>query len=101
LKGRKAWVEGHIEDTNGNVLVEAKSVSVLFPLYFVSHSPRILTCTTVPADIPIDRTMFVQPKYAKLLNSTALRQALGEPEPWKKEPLHLAKDTSGTPTTAV
>jgi len=67
VKGRKAWVEGHIEDTNGNVLAEAK-------------------------------TMFVQPKYAKLLNTKALRQAMGEPEPRKdSEPVHLAKGTSVPP----
>jgi acyl-coenzyme A thioesterase PaaI-like protein len=62
LQGRKVWVEGHIEDTSGNVLADAK-------------------------------TMFVQPKYAKLLNTKTLRQAMGEPEPWT-EPVLLADGTA-------
>jgi uncharacterized protein (TIGR00369 family) len=64
VKGRKVWVEGHIEDTTGTVLAEAKA-------------------------------MFVQPRYAKLLNTTALRQAMGEPE-LRKEPVHLANGASTT-----
>jgi len=68
VKGRKVWVEGHIEDTSGNKLAEAKA-------------------------------MFVQPKYAKLLNTKALRQAMGEPEPWT-EPVHLADGASAASSKA-
>ena len=82
VKGRKAWVEGRIEDTDGNVLVEAKCVS----------NQIICPCSDVHY---ILRTMFVQPKYAKLLNTKALRQAMGEPEP----SVHLAKETSRPPST--
>ncbi|KAI5117008.1 hypothetical protein M0805_004393 [Coniferiporia weirii] len=47
-KGRKAYVEGTLEDLNGNVLASAEA-------------------------------LFVQPKYAKLLNVRPIREALGEP----------------------
>lgn len=36
--------------------------------------------------------MFVQPKYAKLLNTNLLQQAMGEP-PKSSEPIHLGKGT--------
>ncbi|KAH8111402.1 Thioesterase/thiol ester dehydrase-isomerase [Phellopilus nigrolimitatus] len=48
LKGRKAYVEGSVEDVHGTVLATAKA-------------------------------LFIQPKYAKLLDTTAIRKALGEP----------------------
>lgn len=35
------------------------------------------------------RAMFVQPKYAKLLNTAAIRQVMGEP-PKGDAPVHLA-----------
>jgi len=59
VQGRKAWVEGRVEDMNGTLLAEAK-------------------------------VMFVQPKYAKLLNTNLLQQAMGEP-PKSSEPIHLGK----------
>jgi len=44
--------------------------------------------------------MFVQPRYAKLLSSAALRQIMGEPEPWEaKHP--EATDASPPALTAV
>ncbi|KLO09779.1 Thioesterase/thiol ester dehydrase-isomerase [Schizopora paradoxa] len=49
LEGRKAQVEGRLEDLDGNLLATAKA-------------------------------LFIQPKYAKLLNKTAIRQAMGEPQ---------------------
>jgi hypothetical protein len=49
----------------------------------------------------ISRAMFVQPKYAKLLNTTAIRQAMGVPEPSQGAPLHLADGiSSSAPVTA-
>jgi len=36
------------------------------------------------------RAMFVQPKYANLLNKAVIRQAMGEPEPSKGVPVHQA-----------
>ncbi|KAF9527869.1 HotDog domain-containing protein [Crepidotus variabilis] len=56
VKGRKAYVSGHIEDLNGTRLVEASA-------------------------------MFVQPRYAKLLNTDQLKKVMGERP---KEPLLLA-----------
>lgn len=38
--------------------------------------------------------MFVQPKYAKLLNTAVLRQAMGEPGKDTGEPVHLADGAS-------
>lgn len=40
------------------------------------------------------RAMFVQPKYAKLLNTAVLRQAMGEPGKDTGEPVHLADGAS-------
>ncbi|OCH91722.1 Thioesterase/thiol ester dehydrase-isomerase [Obba rivulosa] len=54
-RGRKARVEGTIEDLQGTVLVEAKG-------------------------------LFIQPKYAKLLNTQQIRQVLGEPSD-SREPI--------------
>jgi hypothetical protein len=102
VKGRKAWVEGHIEDTNGNILAEAKFVSNLPSPRFALHLGYFLLAQLCPNIVYIHRTMFVQPKYAKLLNTKALRQAMGEPEPepWKKEPVQLAKGTNGPSSTS-
>jgi len=50
LEGRKVWVDGVIEDPNGIVLADAK-------------------------------TMWIQPKYAQLMDTKALGQAMGEREP--------------------
>jgi hypothetical protein len=118
VKGRKAWVEGHIEDTNGNVLAEAKFVSTSHIYRLPSPSPVRLSsfaCLIFSSEFSIsiniinhvlidilmfNRTMFVQPKYAKLLNTKALRQAMGEPESRKDlEPVHLAKGASVPPST--
>ncbi|EJD07767.1 Thioesterase/thiol ester dehydrase-isomerase [Fomitiporia mediterranea MF3/22] len=63
LKGRKAIVEGSIEDVNGALLARAKG-------------------------------LFVQPKYAKLLNARAIHKALGEP------PIAAAELTGGDPVPA-
>lgn len=45
--------------------------------------------------------MFVQPKYAKLLNTRAIRQAMGEPdsENGRKAPVHLADGNQGSGIT--
>ncbi|KAL5521247.1 hypothetical protein ACEPAG_9170 [Sanghuangporus baumii] len=58
LKGRKAYVEGSIEDLNGTTLATAKG-------------------------------LFIQPKYAKLLNAKTISKAIGEP------PVAAAKLTGG------
>ncbi|KAL5483349.1 hypothetical protein ACEPAI_8580 [Sanghuangporus weigelae] len=58
LKGRKAYVEGSIEDLNGTTLATAKA-------------------------------LFIQPKYAKLLNTKTISKAIGEP------PVAAAKLTGG------
>jgi hypothetical protein len=39
--------------------------------------------------------MFVQPKYANLLNKAVIRQAMGEPEPSKGVPVHQAGNPGG------
>jgi len=45
VKGRKAWVEGHIEDTNGNVLAQAKFVSIShLPSPNSFHHPFAIVC---------------------------------------------------------
>lgn len=48
--------------------------------------------------------MFVQPKYAKLLNTAAVREAMGEPEPSKGVAGHIADGQSKislSPSTKV
>lgn len=50
LKGRKVWVDGIVQDTNGTVLADAK-------------------------------TMWIQPKYAELMDTKSLSQTMGEREP--------------------
>ena len=72
-QGRKARVEGTVEDMTGKVLVEAKYV-------FLSISPTLYPHLTMP---PYS-ALFVQPRYAKLLNSTAVRHMLGEPSQSRK-----------------
>lgn len=74
-KGRKARVEGTVEDLQGNVLVEAKYV--ILPRRH-SHADKLLPrpCSG----------LFIQPKYAKLLNTQQIRQIMGEPAD-SKEPL--------------
>ena len=39
--------------------------------------------------------MLVLPKFAKLLNTAAIRQAMGEPDPTKDIPVHLADGQVG------
>jgi len=55
LQGRKVWVEGIVQDTNGVVLAESK-------------------------------TMWIQPKYAELMNKSSVNQLMGErgtqPKAW-------------------
>ena len=67
-QGRKARVSGTVEDMSGNVLVEAKCARFLL---LPSQYPSRLT--------PSTSALFVQPRYAKLLNSSAVRHMLGEP----------------------
>ena len=68
-QGRKAKVTGTVEDMNGKVLVEAKYVFLHSSFFFM---PLIMWLSAYSA-------LFVQPRYAKLLNSTAVRHMLGEP----------------------
>ena len=74
-QGRKARVSGTVEDMSGNVLVQAKCARFLV---LPSQYPSQLT--------PSTSALFVQPRYAKLLNSSAVRHMLGEPS-HSKEPI--------------
>jgi len=70
LDGRKAHVEGRLEDLDGNLLATAKA-------------------------------LFIQPKYAKLLNKAAIKQALGEPQQFGQSvATQLPNTLPGTPIVA-
>ena len=69
LKGRKAYVEGSIEDLNGTTLATAKCV-ILLPFFLSEYT--LLTINHF-------RALFIQPKYAKLLNTKTISKAIGEP----------------------
>lgn len=66
VRGRKVKVTGRIEDTDGNLLVDASAT-------------------------------FVQPRYAKLLNTGLLRMAMGE-QPNSDDPVLLADGTKAPST---
>ncbi|KAK7036108.1 4HBT domain-containing protein [Favolaschia claudopus] len=63
LKGRKAFVFGHVETLDGTVLVEADA-------------------------------LFIQPRYAKLLNSSLIRKSMGEPTS-PSEPIVVGEGKGG------
>ena len=67
-------VAGSIEDLEGTVLVEASYVvpSFLMSAYVLKHV--------------IYSALFIQPKYAKLLNTKQIREYMGEP-PESNEPI--------------
>jgi hypothetical protein len=60
-------------------------------VYIPSHSDM--------TGIHIHKGMFIQKKDAKLLNMSVLSQVQVEPEPPKREPLHLAKEMSRLSST--
>lgn len=90
-KGRKTKVKGRVEDLNGVVLVEAECVLILFPKPLSS----LLCKKQKNAHHLYIRGTFVQPRYAKLLNTSAVRDALGEPP--KGEPVLLADGQTAVP----
>lgn len=70
-------VSGSVEALDGTLLVEATCVR------FMARSPFSASL------IELYSAIFVQPRYAKLLNTQQLRQAMGEP-PKSNDPVHLA-----------
>lgn len=80
-KGRKAVVSGRVEDLDGGLLVEAKWVICSSPVQLYSL---------------FSSAIFVQPRYAKLLNAKQLRKAMGD-VPQEKSIL-LADGQEATPS---
>jgi hypothetical protein len=79
VKGRKSIVSGQVEDLAANVLVEATLVPSL-------HTFADYISLTLYISIS---AMFVQPRYAKLLDSSVVKQVLGSPE---EQPTKLDKE---------
>lgn len=75
-QGRKIKVKGQIEDLQGGILVEAEYVQ-RFSAISGRGNDYVHPCSA----------MFVQPRYAKMLNTKAIKEVFGQPP---EEPLLLA-----------